>query len=162
MSSAGNSSQTVGEAVSRLALASSACAMAILDRDGRWLEANPATGRLLGRDATQLAGTAMVDAVAGRDAQMLRDAFDAVAAGGAPARVSLAFVHADGHEVRARVSLAPMRDDAGQVCSVVMNADEDDAAETARQLAGARAELAALHGLQASFAHGVSHDLRAP
>src|SRR5690606_41651638 len=26
----------------------------------------------------------------------------------------------------------------------------------------AQAELAAMHGLQASFAHGVSHDLRAP
>jgi len=37
-----------------------------------------------------------------------------------------------------------------------------DATELARQLAAARAELAAMHGLQASFAHGVSHDLRAP
>src|SRR3546814_16483334 len=38
----------------------------------------------------------------------------------------------------------------------------DETAAVARQLAEARAELAAMHGLQASFAHGVSHDLRAP
>src|SRR3546814_13244152 len=38
----------------------------------------------------------------------------------------------------------------------------DETAAVARQLAEARAELAAMHGLQASFAHGVSPDLRAP
>ncbi|MFC3716189.1 ATP-binding protein [Luteimonas soli] len=38
----------------------------------------------------------------------------------------------------------------------------DETAAVAQQLAEARAELAAMQGLQASFAHGVSHDLRAP
>src|SRR3546814_11074440 len=38
----------------------------------------------------------------------------------------------------------------------------DETSAVARQLAEARAELAAMHGLQASFAHGVSRHLRAP
>ena len=162
MSSAGISSQATGDTVFRLAVASSTRGMAIVDREGRWREANPALERMLGRGVAELAGTAVAAAVAGEDAQALLDALGALAGGGQPAHLSLAFVHADGHEVPVRASLAPMRDATGAVQFVVLDIQDDETALVARELARVRAELAALHGLQASFAHGVSHDLRAP
>src|SRR5690606_22118302 len=45
---------------------------------------------------------------------------------------------------------------------VMSTAEHPDAADTTRRLAEAEAALAAMQRLQASFAHGVSHDLRAP
>lgn len=162
MSSAGNSTQTTGDAVFRLAVASSARGMAIVDARGRWQQANPAMERMLGQDGGRLAGTDVTEMVADGDAQRLLDALDALLGGGQPVHLSLAFVHADGHEVPVHMSMAPMREADGAVQFVVLDTQDDETAAMARQLADARTELVAMHRLQASFAHGVSHDLRAP
>lgn len=154
---------TLGGDVFRLAMASSPGGMAILDREGRWLEANPALQRLLGRSAVQLAGTAITAIAAARDAPPLDEALHALTAGEQPAlRTTLALVHADGNEIGVRLEAAPMRDAAGRVRCLVAHLSETDAGATAQRLAEAEAALASMHRLQASFAHGVSHDLRAP
>lgn len=168
MASAQTPDDTLGGDVFRLAMASSASGMAILDPEGRWLEANPAFECLLGRPAARLAGERITAAVAARDVDAVQDALAAGA--GTPQRLSMMFVHADGHEIRARIEVAPMRDASGQVRALVMHAfaagaapDADaDAGAIAQRLAETETALAALNRLQASFAHGVSHDLRAP
>lgn len=168
MASAQTPNDTLGEDVFRLAMASSASGMAILDPEGRWLEANPAFERLLGRPAARLAGERITAVVAARDVEAVRDALAASA--GTPQRLPMVFVHADGREIRARIEVAPMRDASGRVRALVMHAFAAgaapdagaDADAIAQRLAETETALAALNRLQASFAHGVSHDLRAP
>ncbi len=163
MLSAETSSDTTGGDAFRRAMASSANGVAILDREGRWLQANPALGRLLGRSAARLAGEAITATVAARGVQALDEGLRALAAGAAPSlRMALAFVHADGHEIPVCIEAAPMVDDAGRVSSVVVHVSSADAGGPLQRLAETEAALASLHRLQGSFAHGVSHDLRAP
>lgn len=161
--SAETPSDTLGGDVFRLAMVSSPGGMAILDREGRWLQANPAMERLLGRDAAQLAGRAITATAAARSVPALGEALRVLGAGQAPSLcTALALVHADGNEIGVRLEAAPMRDAAGRVRFLVVHVSETDAGATAQRLAEAEAALASMHRLQASFAHGVSHDLRAP
>jgi PAS domain S-box-containing protein len=174
MASAQTPNDAPGGDVFRLAMASSASGMGILDLDGRWLEANPAFERLLGRPAARLAGERITAAVAARDTEAVGDAL--VAGAGTSQWLPVAFVHADGHEVRVRIEVAPMRDASGGVHSLVVHAftacdapgagadvgADADADAVLRRLAETETALAALNRLQASLAHGVSHDLRAP
>lgn len=163
MPSAETPSDTLGGDVFRLAMVSSPGGMAILDREGRWLQANPAMERLLGRDAAQLAGRAITATAAARSVPALGEALRVLGAGQAPSLcTALALVHADGNEIGVRLEAAPMRDAAGRVRFLVVHVSETDAGATAQRLAEAEAALASMHRLQASFAHGVSHDLRAP
>ncbi|GAA3912827.1 hypothetical protein GCM10022229_01860 [Luteimonas lutimaris] len=136
--------------------------MAILDRDGRWLEVNPAIERMLGRSAAQLAGEA-VQACVARDAPALAAGIGTLVAGNARAlRMAVVFAHADGREVPATIDIAPMQAGDGSVAWLSVQVTEDAADALAQRLAATEAALASMERLQASFAHGVSHDLRAP
>ena len=164
-----NHTATQGDDLFALAMASSTGGMAILDPEGRWREVNRALERLVGCPAAQLAGETFVSALAARDREPARRAL--AAASDAPQQFCAAFAHPGGNEIRARVDVAPMRDGDGRLRALVVHAgapvsaaagqgDEIDA--IARRLAESEAALASLNRLQASFAHGVSHDLRAP
>src|SRR5690606_15427436 len=74
----------------------------------------------------------------------------------------MVFVHADGHEIPANVEVTPLRADDGRVAWLSMLVSEVAGDAIAQRLAGTEAALQSMERLQASFAHGVSHDLRAP
>jgi len=180
MSRAQISSGTQDGGGSRPETAAPVQGIAILDREGRWLEADPAIERLLGRTIARLAGEPLIAAVAARDADALRVALQAalVAGDAQSQRLQLALLHDDGHEIHASVGITPMHGAGGGVRSLVLqvvagrgaggeHADAEgdadaDADALSQRLAEAEAALASLNHLQASFAHGVSHDLRAP
>ena len=162
MLTAQNPSDTTAGDLVRLAVSSSTRGLAILDRDGRWLEVNPAIERLLGREASQLSGQPVRASIA-QGAPAFDEALAALLPGTSrPLCLPLVFLHADGHGVPAGVEITPLRADDGEVrwLSVLVTEASGDA--TARRLAATEAALQSLERLQASFAHGVSHDLRAP
>lgn len=168
MSSAHNPTASTGDDLFALAMASSAGGMAIVDLDGRWLEVNRALARLAGRPATQLVGEPIVSTLAARDIEALRNAL--AAARESAQSLPVAFVHDGGGEVGARLDIAPVRGDDGQLRALVVQATPSAARPAGateidaitRRLAESEAAVASLNRLQASFAHGVSHDLRAP
>lgn len=156
-----NAGGTTGEGLCREAIDASVLGMGILDRDGRWLQLNPAAARLLGRDAQTLAGQPLAAAMAPADAQLAAGPLAALAAGNAaPLALEAEFVRGDGAHVRLHLDAAPMPSPEGRVVYLVAQLREADPGQA--RLARAEAALAALHRLQESFAHGVSHDLRAP
>ncbi len=180
----------------RLAMASSALGMAILDLDGRWHDVNPALADMLGRPMTQLLGQDIARFTPD-NAGLARESVDALVRGVVDTlAVEIDFLRADGAVLHAHLDIAAMRDAAGRALSLVAhvgglgahgaNAHDvkgnevkgndvsennvntrQDALQTEnaalqRALADANRALAAMNQLHEAFAHGVSHDLRAP
>ena len=172
MSSAGKTSDAIGDEGFRLAMASSATGMAILDPAGRWLEVNPAIEHMLGSSAARLVGRPAIASMPPGEAGVVADAVARLASGGMPALdIETKFLRGDGSEFRALLDIAPMRGGDGNATCLVAHIRDIGARRQAMQariagleqrLAESTTALAALNRLQESFAHGVSHDLRAP
>jgi len=162
MLTAQHPSETEAGDLVRLAVSSSARGMAVLDGGGRWLDINPAIERLLGRGASRLLGEPLQASVA-QGVHAFDETLALLLSGTSPPlRVPLVFLHADGHEVPAGVEITPLRADDGEIAWLSVLVTEEAGDATARRLAATEAALQSLERLQASFAHGVSHDLRAP
>lgn len=165
MLNAGSSHGGPGDHRLREAASASAFGMGILDLAGRWLEANPAAERGLGQAAARLAGRRLVDTVSFDDPGAAEAALAALAGGALPALEMEAAVAVEGAASprRLRVAVAPVRDDGGRPLYLVAHLlDAAPAGGASARLAEAEAALASLSSLHASFAHGISHDLRAP
>jgi signal transduction histidine kinase len=137
-----------------------ASALGILDLAGCWLEAGPAAAGALGRPAAQLAGLRLDDTLAFDDPVAAASALAALATGALPTLELEAGVAGASPPRRLRVVVAPVHGEDGGPRHLVVQLLEADGA--ASRLAEAEAALASLSSLQASFAHGISHDLRAP
>jgi PAS domain S-box-containing protein len=172
MSSAGATSDAVGDDRFRLAMASAATGMAILDAGGRWVEVNPALERMLGMPAADLLGQAATASMPAKEAGELSAAITRLLDGGLPAFDSEGrFLRGDGGELRVHLDLAPMPGPGGKPLYLVAHVHDIAARRHAmlarvsaleQRLSESGTALAALSRLQESFAHGVSHDLRAP
>jgi PAS domain S-box-containing protein len=165
MLNAGSSNGGPGDQRLREAASASAFGMGILDLAGRWLEANPAAERALGQPAARLAGRRLAETLSFADPDAAAAALAALAGGALPALEMAATVAEAGNTAprRLRVAIAPVRDDGGRPLYLVAHLLEAaPAAGATATLAEAEASLASLASLHASFAHGISHDLRAP
>lgn len=159
----------------RLAMAASGIGMAIVDLEGRWLEVNPALERMLGHPAQALIGRSVFDSSHPDDRERSRRHVAALISGELETLdVQKRYLHRDGSVVWAQTNVAVMRDGGGaplyfiaQVRDVSVQraaeqALQDRNATLEQRVAEGTADLHKAHRQQELFAHGVSHDLRAP
>ena len=159
----------------RLAMSSAGIGMAIVSLEGVFVEVNPALCRMFGRTADELLGRHAASLSHPDDiarsaelhARLLAGELDSV-------DIEKRYLHADGSPIDVLVNAAVMRDERGELryfISQLRDVTAQRAAERELRELNDRleqrvlertAELeAAQHRLEA-FAHGVSHDLRAP
>lgn len=159
----------------RLAMASSGIGMAIVDLQGVWVEVNPALERMFGYAAGELIGRSVFDISHPDDLEDSRRYVAQLASG----EVSVLdaqkrYLHRSGGIVWAHINVALMHDSDGKplyFISQIRNISQQHAAEQAlrelnasleQRVAERAAALEKANRLQELFAHGVSHDLRAP
>jgi PAS domain S-box-containing protein len=168
-------SEAVQEDRFRLAMASSGIGMAIVDLEGRWLEVNPALERMLGYPATDLVGRSVFDISHPEDVEVSRQYVRRLVEGELPVLdAQKRYLHRNGDVVWAHINVAMMRDADGTplyFISQLRDVTRERAAEQAlhdwndtleQRVAERTAELEKANRQQEMFAHGVSHDLRAP
>jgi PAS domain S-box-containing protein len=159
----------------RLAMASSGIGMAIVDLEGRWLEVNPALERMLGHAAAELVGRSVFDISHPDDVATSREYVARLVQGElAVLDARKRYLHRNGEVVWAHINVAMMRDADGTplyFISQLRDVTAERAAELALQdwnatleqrVAERTAALEQSNRQQELFAHGVSHDLRAP
>ena len=153
----------------RNAMRYSAIGKALLDGDGRIVEANPALGDILGRDPSALAGAAFHGFFLDTGGQgETEDVPDGVV------RTTRQLLHEDGQVRHAQLTFAPVPGKIGQ--DVARLVQVEDVTERLRAEARVQAlnrtlesrvalrtrELSAANRELEAFAYSVSHDLRAP
>ena len=153
----------------RNAMRYSAIGKALLDGDGRIVEANPALGDILGRDPSALAGAAFHGFFLDTGGQgETEDVADGVV------RTTRQLLHEDGQVRHAQLTFAPVPGKIGQ--DVARLVQVEDVTERLRAEARVQAlnrtlesrvalrtrELSAANRELEAFAYSVSHDLRAP
>ena len=106
-----------------LAFWAAGVAMARLELDGRIRDANAAFAHLLGRDADDLGGRALLDFVAERDASAVRGGRLTSFRDGT-IRADLHCVRADGREVPVRISISLARDGKGSPAFLVASLED--------------------------------------
>ena len=126
----------------RSAFANAPIGMAMVDREGRVLEANPALGIIVGLDPATMAGTDMCDLTHPDDresvaAEMRR----LVGTGTDGSQIEKRYLHSDGHEVWVSVSVSCVRDDAGRLLYVIAQVED----VTERRALRERLAYAAIH-----------------
>lgn len=159
----------------RLAMVSSGIGMAIVDLEGRWLEVNPALERMLGYAASELVGRSVFDISHPDDVETSRQYVDRLVAGELPVLdAQKRYLHRNGDVVWAHINVATMRDADGTPLYFISQlrditaeraaaeALQDWSATLERRVSERTAALEKANKQQELFAHGVSHDLRAP
>lgn len=149
-------------------MASVATGMAIIDLQGRWVEVNPVLARLLGQDAQSLRGQPVADSFHPDDAQHAHECLSALAQQSSANPVLPQRYRKPGGDIfQARAEIAVMRGDDDKPCYLVMHLHEPELQPRGEQamreaLAESQDNVRALIRQQEIFAHGISHDLRAP
>ncbi len=157
----------------RAAMQYSAIGKALLDHEGRILEANPALAQILGTSQDALVGTMLGEHFAEGERDSMRTVEREALAGGAY-RVTRRLIRSDGDVRHASLTFAVVPADVGQGFASLVQVDdvterlraeariqalnrtlEARVALRTRELSHANRELEA-------FAYSVSHDLRAP
>ena len=159
----------------RLAMASAGIGMAIVSLDGKWVDVNPALRRMFGYAAAELVGNRVHDLSHPDDLPLTRQLFERLHRGEVDALdAEKRYLRRDGGNIDVLFNTALMRGaDGAPHCFISQFRDvtEQRAAEralhelndTLEQRVRARtAELQAANRRLEAFAHGVSHDLRAP
>lgn len=159
----------------RLAMASAGIGMAIVSRDGTWLNVNPALCRLLGYSREELTGRNIREVTHPDELARTAEWFAALLQGDVDSiDAEKRYRHRDGHTLWVHLNVGTMRGADGApeyfICQL-RDATAQHAAEAAlrelndtleRRVAERTAELEALNQQLELFAFGVSHDLRAP
>ncbi len=157
----------------RSAMQYSAIGKALLDRDGRILEANPALAQILGSPQEALVGTTLGQHFAEGEHDSMRTIEREALAGGAY-RVTRRLIRSDGDVRHASLTFAMVPADVGQGFASLVQVD--DVTERLRAEARVQAlnrtlearvalrtrELSHANRELEAFAYSVSHDLRAP
>ncbi|MEP6634797.1 MAG: PAS domain S-box protein [Luteimonas sp.] len=159
----------------RLAMQSSGIGMAIVDVDGRWVEANPALERMLGYGSGELAGRTTIEVTHPDDIAISREYLIGLIDGSIPALdAQKRYLRRNGDVLWAHVNVAAMRDADGRAAYLIAQVRDISAQHEAEQALQAMnaslqqhasersEELQASHRQQELFAYGISHDLRAP
>jgi len=157
----------------RSAMQYSAIGKALLDREGRIVEANPALAKLLGKTPAQLAGSTFGALfVDGQDELPRSRETEALTEG--VYRTTRTLKHGDGGTRQAQLTFAPVPGDIGQdIARLVQIEDVTDRLRAEAEVLAlnrtleARVEARTRELTRAnqeleSFAYSVSHDLRAP
>ncbi|QIL19450.1 PAS domain S-box protein [Thermomonas sp. HDW16] len=163
------------EARFRLAMASAGIGMAIVSLEGRFVDVNPALCRMLGRDGNELVGLLVHDISHPVDLPLSEQLRRDLMSGAQPSvDAEKRYLHRDGHAIDVLLNAALMRDATGAPRYFISQFRDVTAQRTAeRELRDlnehleerVRERTAALEAAQRRlevFAHGVSHDLRAP
>jgi diguanylate cyclase (GGDEF)-like protein/PAS domain S-box-containing protein len=117
--------------------------MALISVDGRFLRANRALARMLGRAEDEVAGSSAVALTHPEDHAAIGEAARRVLAGDASVRIEQRFVHLDGLPVWAAVTLSPVRDQEGAPRCLIAQVED----LTEQRASGARLAHQAVHDL---------------
>lgn len=156
----------------RMAMVYSAIGKALLDQEGRVVEANPALGDIVGRDPASLAGAAFSSLFDDASDPVRTSEMEAVAEG--VFLVTRRLRRDDGELRYAQLTYAPIPGNVGQ--DIARLVQVEDVSDRLRAEAQVRAlnrtletrvvqrtrELSAANNELESFAYSVSHDLRSP
>ena len=164
-----------GETRFRLAMASAGIGMAIVSLEGRWVEVNPALCRLFGCRAEDLIGKRTQELSHPDDLSLTQVTLARLVSGQDDVvELEKRYVRADGEVIQVVVNAALMRDvDGAAEYLIVQMRDVTEQRRTERGLRelnesleervrARTADLEAANRRLEAFAHGVSHDLRAP
>jgi PAS domain S-box-containing protein len=159
----------------RSSLQYSAIGTALLDSDGRIVEANPALGRIVGRPVNSLIGQPLQSLFDDMDTPLVQEAVQPSSSDDAGVRRETRHLRREGDLPRqAQLIFAPVPGNVGQdVTGLVQVEDVTDRVRAQARVHAlnrtleARVELRTRELLQANqeleaFAYSVSHDLRAP
>ncbi|HJR73414.1 MAG TPA: CHASE domain-containing protein [Luteimonas sp.] len=156
----------------RMAMVYSAIGKALLDREGRVVEANPALGAIVGREPDSLAGVPFSSLFDDASDPIRTVEMEAVAEG--VYRTTRRLRREDGELRYAQLTYAPVPGNVGQ--NIARLVQVEDATDRLRAEAQVRAlnrtletrvaqrtrELTAANNELESFAYSISHDLRTP
>lgn len=115
--------------------------MALISVDGRFLRANRALARMLGRAEDEVAGASALGLTHPEDHAAVGHAARRALAGDASVRVEQRFIHLDGLPVWAAVTLSPVRDREGSPRYLVAQVED----MTEQRASGARLAHQAIH-----------------